>query len=139
MKKNVFKLMALLLIAIVGVSITSCKGDDGEQTTGTSQNQSNAGSLVGTWVGQTGSATLTLTFNSNGSGNWMSASGSKKTGSGALSYEVTGTNTGKIIIRGEFEYLDGKDMNAINGTYSIEGNKMLFEATGLGKLTLTKQ
>lgn len=58
--------MTLLMIAIVGVSITSCKGDDGEQTTGTSQNQSNAGSLVGTWEYSDGEGREVMTIKEDG-------------------------------------------------------------------------
>lgn len=58
MKKNLFRLMALMMVAMLTIGFTSCSKDDDDD---------DSASIVGTWVDDSWGGTKTMILGSNGS------------------------------------------------------------------------
>ena len=118
MRKNVFKWMALLLVAIVGVCLTSCKGNDGPELEPISPGEITAGNLVGTWefFDNDGSRRMVVTIKGDGTyaatqyedGQQFGGSGKWKFEDGYLSielpdgwdkYKVVSVSTKEFVLR----------------------------------------
>ena len=115
-KKNfLWSMLAIMMVAMLGVGFVACGGDDGDNSKG----------VVGTWSGQEGKRYLTLTFKGDGTGTYISRYNDSYSGmeteTGTFTYIMEGDNKGIINIR-EYDSYSGYGYETVY--FVIEGKTM---------------
>lgn len=119
MKKTLFQLMAVMLMAMMAVSFVSCGDDDDDNGNGNGGGGTAANSLVGTWSRSYStydgtSSKETYTFNNNGSGTYKNAYQT-------ASFSYIAAN-GYIAVK--IRYRDSSSTVEDVWSYSISGNTL---------------
>lgn len=110
MKKTLFYLAAILFVAVLSISLTSCSKDDDED------------SVIGTWVGRDEGEDIKLVFKKGGTGTFININQRGKIEDGPFAYVMEGDSKGIIIYPDEDEkeyfVISGKTMRIYRGGYN---------------------
>jgi len=131
-KKNLlWGLLSVMLVALMGVSVSACSSDDDETIT---------------WIGTDGNDKLTLVWESDGTGTWtfvdMSSSGQVKgTYTGTFTWKEVSKNMGMLYVigadnsfsfsHGSYSYSGGGQVATLY--YVIAGNTLSLYEDGFGE------
>lgn len=137
MKNVLLSLLALMMIALAGASISAC-GDDKDEGGGGS-------GINGTWTGVIDGMSLTVTFKSDYTGIWTTKYESTYYGtrseSGTFTYTLSGTNKGMVVVKSlnndYYSYYYGGSSSRIY-SFTIEGRSMKLYQNDSCVTTLTQ-
>lgn len=135
--KNVLlSLLALMMIALAGATISACGDDKDDSEGGTG--------ISGTWTGTIEGMSLTATFKSNYTGTWTTKYESTyygtRTQSGTFTYSLSGSNKGMVVVKMNddyYYYYYGSSSSRIY-TFIIEGTSMMLYENDRLVTTLTQ-
>lgn len=126
-KTLIWSLIPFILAAFLGIGIIACdkdKDDDDDST-----------SIVGSWEGQNGRRSITLTFNKTSTGTWQeryydSYSGTE-TEFGTFTYSYDGNN-GILYLKDQYNDSSnslpgGYDGGSYSGSYGYDISKLFFK------------
>lgn len=123
-KGILWSMLAIIMVAMLSIGFVACSSDDDDDS---------SNGVVGTWSGQEGREYITLTFNSNGSGNWSSryydSYSGMETEKGSFTYKMDGQSKGVITIK-EYDSYSGYDTEHMY--FEINGKKMYLYEKGYG-------
>lgn len=111
MKKSLFCLAAILFIAVLSISLTSCTKDDDPEDI-----------VIGTWVGHDGDEEIRMVFKKGGTGTYIDIDRKGEVEDGPFIYVMEGDSKGFIIYTEdkvkEYFVISGKTMRIYEGGYN---------------------
>ena len=129
-RKGLFlSVLAVMVITMISTSIIGCENENSDENS----NVSNAGFIEGTWTASEEYADYTFSFKKDGTGTYVcnSHSSGNQTYTGTLTYSMTGSNSGFMIVKYRADYYDPDEYGREMYLFVIENNKMyLLEGDG---------
>lgn len=114
-KSIIWSVLAIMMVAMLSVGFAACGSDDDDSGSG----------VVGTWSGKDGRDQLTLTFNSGGTGIYVSryddSYSGMETDTGSFTYTMEGSSKGVIMLR-DYDSYSGYQTEILY--FVIEGKTM---------------